>query len=71
MTGRLRSLLIGGLVITGAAIAAVSLNLLLLGRASGANDPVGHLQVHTHVPAAPHWTVRPTKGPIEDQGADD
>ena len=71
MSGRLSSLLLGVLLVGAAAAGAVVLNLLLLGSASGANDPVGKLTPRTHVPAAPHWTIRPTHGHVEDRGADD
>jgi hypothetical protein len=43
----------------------------LLGSASASNDPVGRLSPRTHLPAAPHWTVRPTSGRPHDEGADD
>lgn len=71
MTLRLPSLLVGLALAAAAAAAAVSLNLLLLGRATRTNDPVGHLQLHVQLPAAPHWTVRPTQGRVDDRGADD
>lgn len=71
MTLRLPSLLLAALLVVAAAAAAASLNLLLLGRASRTNDPVGHLQLHVQLPAAPHWTVRPTHGRVDDRGADD
>jgi hypothetical protein len=60
-------------VVLVAAIAAVLLNVLLLGRATGANDPVGKLQPRVPIPAtpAPAWTVRPTHGGAENDGADD
>lgn len=59
---------IGALVIVGTVVA---LNVLLLGRASAVNDPVGHLSSRTHLPPAPAWTVRPVRGEIENDGADD
>ncbi|MGD0716080.1 MAG: hypothetical protein ABSB24_18170 [Gaiellaceae bacterium] len=68
---RLPSLLLGALLVAAAAAAAIALNVLLLGRASAQNDPVGRLAPSTHVPAAPEWTVRPTTGRVEDRGADD
>lgn len=54
-----------------AAAAAVLLNLLLLDHATAQNDPVGKLTPRTHLPAAPKWTVRPTRGQVRDEGADD
>jgi hypothetical protein len=54
-----------------AAFAAVSLNVLLLGRATQANDPVGHLSSRARLPAAPHWTVRPVRSRVESRGFDD
>lgn len=56
-----------------AAAAAVLLNVLLLGRATGANDPVGKLRPLVSVPATtvPGWTVRPAHGETENDGADD
>jgi len=66
------------LAVVAAAAAAVALNLLLLGRASASNDPVGRLTPSTSLPAAtaklpaaPHWTIRPTRGRPHDEGADD
>ena len=61
-------------VVLVAATAAVVLNVLLLGRATGANDPVGKLQPHARIPStpAPRWTVRPAGGRgTENEGADD
>ena len=63
--------MLGVLLVAAAAAAAVLLNLLLLGRASAGNDPVGQLKPRANLPAAPRWTVRPTTGPVEDHGADD
>jgi hypothetical protein len=54
-----------------AVAAAIALNVLLLGRASTQNDPAGRLTPSVKAPAAPSWIVRPTRGPIEDRGADD
>jgi hypothetical protein len=54
-----------------AATAAVLLNLVLLGSAAAGSDPVGQLKPRANLPAAPHWTIRPTRGPIEDRHADD
>lgn len=65
------SLVLGIALVAAAAAAAVLLNLLLLGRASAQNDPVGKLTPRTHLPAAPQWTIRPTHGHVEDRGADD
>jgi hypothetical protein len=67
------------LLVAAAAAAAVALNVLLLGRASAGNDPVGKLgpspqipaAATTTLPAAPGWTVRPTTGRPHDEGADD
>jgi hypothetical protein len=63
--------MLAALLVAAAAAAAIALNVLLLGRASAQNDPVGRLSPGTRVPAAPEWTVRPTHGRIEDRGADD
>ena len=68
---RLPSVLLGALLVAAATAAAILLNVLLLGRASAQNDPVGRLSPGKPVPAAPVWTVRPTTGPVEDRGADD
>ena len=59
------------LVVAAAAAAAIAVNVLLLGSAAASNDPVGHLSPRAHLPAAPHWTVRPTTGRPHDEGADD
>jgi hypothetical protein len=59
------------LVAVAAAAAAVLLNVLLLGSASAANDPVGKLSPRANLPPAPHWIVRPTTGRAHDEGADD
>jgi hypothetical protein len=59
------------LVVAAAAAAAIVANLLLLGSAAASNDPVGNLSPRAHLPAAPHWTVRPTTGRPHDEGADD
>lgn len=59
------------LVVAAAAAAAIAANVLLLGNAAANNDPVGRLTPATHLPAAPHWTVRPTGGQPRDGGADD
>lgn len=62
--------LLVALVLVAAAV-AVALNLLLLGRASAQNDPVGTLSPRAHLPAAPAWTVRPATHEREHDGADD
>jgi hypothetical protein len=54
-----------------AVAAAIAANVLLLGRASAGNDPVGRLSPRAHLPAAPHGTVRPTSGRPHDEHADD
>jgi hypothetical protein len=59
------------LLIAAAAAAAVALNLLLLGKASARETPVGKLRPGGNIPTAPLWTVRPTTGPVHDEGADD
>ena len=64
-------LLLGLGVVAAAAVAAVALNLLLLGRASAQNDPVGRLSPRAHLPQAPAWTVRPPAHEGEHDGADD
>jgi hypothetical protein len=60
-------------VVLAMAAAVVLLNVLLLGRATGANDPVGNLRPRVSIPAAPvpAWTVRPAHGASENDGADD
>ena len=59
------------LAVAAAAAAAIVANVLLLGSAAAGNDPAGRLSPRAHLPAAPHWTVRPTKGHANDEGADD
>jgi hypothetical protein len=59
------------LVVVAAAAGAIFANVLLLGSAAANNAPVGRLSPRTHLPAAPHWTVRPTTGRPHDEGADD
>lgn len=54
-----------------AAAAAIAANVLLLGSAAASNDPVGQLNARAHLPAAPHWTVRPVEGRAHDGHADD
>ena len=72
---RLPRVLLAALLVGAAAAAAVLLNLVLLGRASAGNDPVGQLQPRlttvTQAPAAPLPVIRPTHGTIENEGADD
>ena len=72
-------LLLAALLVGAAASAAVLLNLLLLGRANAANDPVGQLRPRlaslppATAPAARTRTplVLPKVGAIENEGADD
>jgi hypothetical protein len=59
------------LAVAAAAAAAIAANVLLLGAAAAGNDPVGRLSPRAHLPAPPHWTVRPTRGHPHDDGADD
>lgn len=75
---RLTPLLLAALLVGAAAAAAVLLNLVLLGRANAGNDPVGQLQPRvtgvTSVAVGPKTTtptIRPTRGRIENEGADD
>ncbi len=63
--------LLAVVLVAAAAAAAVALNLLLLGSASAQNDPVGKLTPAKNLPAAPLGTVRPTTGPVHDDGSDD
>jgi hypothetical protein len=71
-TTRTRRVLLLGVCLAAAVVAAVLMNLALLDRASAGNDPVGRLSPSSRLPpAAPHWTVRPVHGPVEDRGADD
>jgi hypothetical protein len=69
--GRLRLKLVVMLVVVAAAAGAIFANVLLLGSAAANNAPVGRLSPRAHLPAAPHWTVRPTTGRPHDEGADD
>jgi hypothetical protein len=68
-------LLLAALLVGAAAAAAVVLNLVLLGRASAGNDPVGELRPQlTTVPPArttPPPIIRPTHGTVENEGEDD
>ena len=59
------------LVVAAAAAAAILANVLLLSSAAADNGPVGGLSPRAHLPAAPHWTVRPTTGRPHDEHADD
>jgi hypothetical protein len=63
--------LLAAVVVAAAAAAAIVANILLLGSAAAGNAPVGRLSPRTHLPAAPHWTVRPTTGKPHDEHADD
>ena len=67
----MRGKLLIALVVVAAAAGAVLANLLLLSSAAADNAPVGRLSPRTHLPAAPHWTVRPTTGRPHDDHADD
>ena len=67
--GRLRGKVV--VVLVAAAAAAILANVLLLGSAAANNAPVGRLSPRAHLPAAPHWTVRPTTGRPHDEHADD
>jgi len=58
------------LAVAAASAAAILLNLVLLGRASAQNEPVGKLTPRAHLPA-PQWTIRPAHGPVEHDRADD
>ena len=75
MSRRLPTLLLAVLLAGAAAAAAVALNLVLLNRATGGNDPVGRLQPRlAGVSTVPHSRlreIRPTDGVVENQGADD
>ena len=59
------------LVVVAAAAGAILANVLLLNSAAADNGPVGGLSPRTHLPAAPHGTVRPTTGRPRDDHADD
>jgi hypothetical protein len=67
---RIRRAALAVLVLTAAAAAAVTLNVVLLARTSDQSGPAV-LTPHVKLPAAPAWTVRPAHGPIGDRGADD
>jgi len=68
---RLPRLFAAALLVTAVAAAAIGLNLLLLGRVSTNDEPVGRLSPRVSGTPAPAWTVRPTTGEVEDEGADD
>ena len=69
--GGLRAKLLIGFVVVAAAAGAIVANLLLLGSAAANDVPVGRMSPRAHLPAAPHWTVRPTTGQPHDEHADD
>jgi hypothetical protein len=69
--GSLRVKVLVMLVVAAAAAGAIAANLLLLGSATANNAPIGRLSPRAHLPAAPHWTVRPTTGRPHDEHADD
>ena len=69
--GSVRMKLLIALVVGAAAAGAILANVLLLGSASADNAPVGRLSPRAPLPAAPHWTVRPTTGHPHDEHADD
>lgn len=58
-------------LVAAAAGAAIAANLALLGYGSSGNDPVGKFRPVVHFPAAPADVVPPTRGPVENEGADD
>lgn len=59
------------LAVSAVAAAAIAANVLLLRSAVASNNPVGRLSPRAHLPAAPHWMIRPTTGRPHDEGADD
>jgi hypothetical protein len=65
-----RALLVAAVAAVAAA-AAIAANVLLLGSAAANNDPAGQLSPRVHLPAAPHWTLRPVDGRARDGQADD
>jgi hypothetical protein len=67
---RFRSVLVAAVAVVAAAVAAIILNVVLLGWSSQ-KEPVGRLTARVGLPAPPAWAIRPTAGPIEDSGADD
>jgi hypothetical protein len=66
-----RIVLLGVPSLCAAAAAAIFLNLLLLGNASTQNDPIGRLTPRTYLPPVPHWTIRPVRGHVTGEAADD
>ena len=64
-------LLLTVVIVAVAAAAAIGVNLALLGYGSSNNDPVGRFRPVVHFPAAPADVVPPTRGPVENEGADD
>jgi hypothetical protein len=58
-------------VVAAAVAAAVIVNLVLLDRASSANDPVGKLRPTANLPAAPPSVLRPQTGPVRGGEGDD
>jgi hypothetical protein len=68
---KLPQLVAGTVLVATVAAAAIALNLLLLGSFSTSDEPVGRLSPHVSGTPAPSWTVRPTTGEVEDEGADD
>jgi hypothetical protein len=58
-------------VVVAATAGAIAANVLLLGSAAADNSPVGRLSPRAHLPAAPSWTVRPTRGRPHDEHSDD
>ena len=69
--GRVTARLLAVLLVAAAASAAVALNILLLGKASAQNSPLGKLTPAKNLPAAPTGIVRPTTGPVHGDGSDD
>jgi hypothetical protein len=62
------------LLVAACAAVAIVANLALLDYASAGNDPVGKLKPQAQVPrapAAPASVIRPRRGPVTDEGADD
>ena len=69
--GRVTRRALAVVVVAAAAAAAVALNIVLLGKASAQNSPLGKLNPATSLPAAPTGIVRPTTGPVHHDGSDD
>lgn len=65
------SQVIAALAVVAAVVAAVLVNLVLLGRGGTSNDPVGKLSPRAPLPAAPPGVVRPDTGPVEHDDSDD